>query len=87
MNPVKIGQNHPLCKTLQKKGFSIRLSRDIVTEVFSSIKKSLTDKEDVSLPIGDFIVLPETRTKQRRMGLNGPEWVYSKKYNVKFKPK
>ena len=87
MKPVKIGQNHPLCKALQKKGYSIRLSQDIVTEVFNGIKQTLLEKESVYLPIGFFTVVPETRKKQRRIGLNGPEYCYKHPYRIKFEVK
>jgi nucleoid DNA-binding protein len=82
---VKIGYRHPLCKALQNKGYSVRLSQDIVRVVFEEIKAELLDKKEVDLPIGRFTVVPETRKKQRRVGLHGPEWCYTKKYQVKFK--
>jgi nucleoid DNA-binding protein len=83
-HPVKIGINHPLCKTLQDKGYSIRLSKEIVCTIFDGIKEALLKKEDVYLPIGNFKVVKETRKKQRRIGLNGPEYVYKNSYNIKF---
>jgi nucleoid DNA-binding protein len=85
MNKVKIGYNHPLCKALQAKGYSIRLSQDIVCAVFDRIKESLLNKEDVDLPIGQLLIKPETRKKQRRIGINGPCWVFKSRWKIVFK--
>lgn len=83
----KVGSQHPFSKLLQDKGYSIRLSRDIVNCVFDGIKEALFKSEEVDLPFGKFSVIPETRKKQRRIGLHGPEWVYKRSKKVKFEYK
>ena len=86
MTSVKIGYNHPLCKMLQARGYSVRLSQDIVRCVFDTLKEKLLDHQEIELPFGRLWVSAETRRKQRRIGLNGmPEWVYKREYVLKFK--
>jgi hypothetical protein len=84
MKKVKIGYNHPLCKALQAKGYSVRLSQDIVRCVFEGIKSSLLDKEDVILPIGALLIREDTRKMQRKIGINGPCWIYKNKWKIVF---
>lgn len=82
--PVKVGRDHPLCLILQEKGYSVRLSKDIVCCLFGTMKEALLNHEDVYTPIGNFKVLKETRKKQRVIGLHGPEYRFKYPYKVMF---
>jgi nucleoid DNA-binding protein len=75
-----------LIADIQKLGYSIRESREVLNTVLDIIKARLAKGSKVSLPIGDLSVVPGP--KERRMWrLDKIVTQYKNPKRIKFKPK